>query len=174
MSFWTWNDTHGQLERRPSCTDYTVCPSQFAGDSRKAVVQATRRGCAVLPQVEFPAAIRKISSRISLPTGLRPLGWFWRRISSPAESRRGATPPQFVGSPGSAASAIQTTTFLRGPKNNLCQADSQLRNRVAPKASNCWRRARFSSTRSLRAPNALRIQPMRCRSDENMAQIVPD
>jgi hypothetical protein len=26
----------------------------------------------------------------------------------------------------------------------------------------------------LRAPNALRIQPMRCRSDENMAQIVPD
>jgi Homeodomain-like domain len=43
-----------------------------------------------------------------------------------------------------------------------------------PKASNCWRRARLSRTRSLREPNALKIQPTRCRSDENMPEILPE
>jgi hypothetical protein len=38
-------------------------------------------------------------------------------------------------------------------------------------AKSCWRSARFSRMRSLRDPKALTIQPTRCRSDQNMAEI---
>ena len=63
-------------------------------------------------------------------------------------------------------------SFLKTIQNNFCLADRRRRGRLACKARSCWRRARFSRISSWRQQKALITQPMRCRSDANMADIL--
>jgi len=127
------------------------------------------------PQVGFSAAIRKISSGTSLLTGLRPttrlvLERYFQYSRKPARCHattvRGVTRISGFCHPDH--------TFFKRTQNSLWRADNRPCGRLLCSASNCWRRARFSRTRSWREPNALKIQPTRCRSDENMAEILPE
>src|SRR5215467_8451010 len=63
---------------------------------------------------------------------------------------------------------------LNATQNILCRAVNRVRGRFACRASSCWRRAKFSRTRSSRERKKLTIQPRRCRSDTIMARIVAD
>jgi hypothetical protein len=62
----------------------------------------------------------------------------------------------------------------RRTQNSLCIADNRGRGRLACRARSCSRRARFSRTSSAREPKARIAKLRRCRSDENMAEIVPE
>ena len=61
---------------------------------------------------------------------------------------------------------------LNATQNSLCRAVKRVRGRCACNASSCWRRAKFSRTRSSRERKELTIHPRRCRSDTIMARIV--
>src|SRR3989442_587991 len=65
-------------------------------------------------------------------------------------------------------------SFLKTIQNNFCLADRRRRGRLACNARSCWRKARFSRMRSCREQKALMIQPMRCRSDATMADILSE
>src|SRR5215471_9891704 len=63
---------------------------------------------------------------------------------------------------------------LNATQNILCRAVNRVRGRFACNASSCWRRAKFSRTRSSRERKELTIHPRRCRSDTIMAKIVAE
>jgi hypothetical protein len=65
-------------------------------------------------------------------------------------------------------------SFLKATQNSFCFDDKRRRGRFACSARSCWRKARFSRIRSWREQKALIIQPMRCRSEEDMADILSD
>ena len=127
------------------------------------------------PQVGFSAAIRKISSRTSLLTVLRPrtalaleIHFQYKRKPARCHSTtvRGVTRTRGLFHPDQSC--------RRRTQNSLCIADNRGRGRLACTARSCSRRARFSRTSSSREPKARITQPMRCRSDENMAEILPE
>ena len=94
------------------------------------------------PQVGFSAAIRKISSRISLPTGLRPP----TRVVLERHFQYSRKPTRCHATTVRGVTRISgfcqsDHSFLRRAQNNLCRADSRRRGRLECKASNCWRRA---------------------------------
>ena len=60
----------------------------------------------------------------------RQLVWFWRAISSTAESQRGATPPTFRGVTRISGFCHSDHTFLKRTQNNLCRVDSRRRGRL--------------------------------------------
>src|SRR6266852_2077988 len=65
-------------------------------------------------------------------------------------------------------------SFLKTIQNNFCLADRRRRGRLACNARSCWRKARFSRISSWREQKALITQPMKWRSDANMADILSD
>src|SRR2546425_12738988 len=65
-------------------------------------------------------------------------------------------------------------SFLKTIQNNFCLADRRRRGRLACNATSCWRRARFSRISSWREQKELTIQPRKCRSDANMADILSE
>src|SRR6266852_8452207 len=64
--------------------------------------------------------------------------------------------------------------FLKTIQNNFCLSDRRRRGRLACNARSCWRKARFSKISSWREQKALITQPMKWRSDANMADILSD
>ena len=71
-----------------------------------------------------------------------------------------------------AASAFHTRTAAREPGTNFCGADTRRRGRFLCNASSCWRSAKSSRMRSWRGPKPLMIQPIRCRNDANIADVL--
>jgi hypothetical protein len=140
-------------------------------DSRKLSLSSWPRMRGA-PQVGFSVAMRKIRARISLPTYRRPptllaLQTQVQYNRKPARCQRltvlGVTKTRgFVHPDQHVFNAIQ---------DSLCWVVSRLRGRLPCRASTCWRRARFSRTRSSRALKALTNHPWRCRSDMIMAEI---
>ena len=63
-------------------------------------------------------------------------------------------------------------SFRKAIQNSLCMVDSRRRGRLACRAKSCWRRTRFSRRRSSRERKTPTIQPMRCRREEIMGQIL--
>src|SRR6201984_2626592 len=65
-------------------------------------------------------------------------------------------------------------SFLKATQNNFCVVESRRRGRLACSPRSCWRKASFSRIRSWREQKALISQPMRCRSVQNMADILSE
>src|SRR6516165_10696770 len=127
------------------------------------------------PQVGFSATIRKIRARTSLLTPFRPPTRLNLEIH--IQYKRNPVPCQFTTLRG----VTKTRGFLHpdqnvlnATQNSLCRAVNRVRGCCACKASSCWRRAKFSRTRSSRERKELMIHPRRCRSDTIMARIVAE
>src|SRR6201997_4175095 len=125
------------------------------------------------PQVGFSAAMRKIKARISLLTGFRPPGLCAPELSRQYRRNPARCHPTTVLGVTRISGFFQPAHSFRNTiQNNLCEALSPRRGRLARKVKSCWRRARFSRMRSSRERKALIPQPMRCPSHEIMAKIV--
>src|SRR6516164_1303333 len=127
------------------------------------------------PQVGFSATIRKVTPRTSLLTPFRPPTRLNLEIH--IQYKRNPVPCQFTTLRG----VTKTRGFLHpdqnvlnATQNSLCRAVNRVRGCCACKASSCWRRAKFSRTRSSRERKELMIHPRRCRSDTIMARIVAE
>ena len=118
------------------------------------------------PQVGFSATIRKIRARTSLPTPLRPPTRLNLEIH--VQYQRNPAPCQFTtlrGVTNTRGFLHPDQSVLNATQNSLCRAVNRVRGRCACNASSCWRRAKFSRTRSSRERKELTIHPRRCRSD---------
>src|SRR6516225_8182473 len=127
------------------------------------------------PQVGFSATIRKIRARTSLLTPFRPPTR--PNLEIHVQYKRKPARCQFTTLRG----VTKTRGFLHpdqnvlnATQNSLCRAVNRVRGCCACKASSCWRRAKFSRTRSSRERKELMIHPRRCRSDTIMARIVAE
>jgi hypothetical protein len=124
------------------------------------------------PQVGFSATIRKIRARTSLLTRLRPT---CLALETQVQYKRNPARCQLA----TVLGVTKTRGFVHpdhnvfsATQNSLCGAVNRRRGRLACRASNCCRRARFSRMRSSRERQALTIQPRTCRSDTIMARIL--
>src|SRR6516225_7388832 len=127
------------------------------------------------PQVGFSATIRKIRARTSLLTPFRPPTRLNLEIH--VQYKRNPAPCQFTtlrGVTNTRGFLHPDQSVLNATQNSLCRAVNRVRGRCACKASSCWRRAKFSRTRSSRERKELTIHPRRCRSDTIMARIISE
>ena len=127
------------------------------------------------PYVGFSTTIRKIKVRTSLLTGFRPPTWLTLEIH--VQYKRNSARCQFTTVLGvtKRSGLVHPDQHVRNAtQNSLCRAVHRRRGCCACRASNCRRRARFSSTRSSRERKALTIQPRKCRSDAIIAAIISE
>jgi hypothetical protein len=127
------------------------------------------------PQVGFSATIRKIKARTSLLTRFRPP--ICLTLETHVQYKRNPARCQFT----TVLGLTRTRGFLHpdqnalnATQNNLCRAVSRRRGRCSCRASNCKRRARFSTMKFSRDLKALTIHPRRCRSDRIMPRILSE
>jgi hypothetical protein len=123
------------------------------------------------PQVGFSATMRKINARSSLLTRFRPPTCL--TLDTHVQYKRNPTRCQFT----TVLGVTKTRGFfqpdqhvLNATQNSLCRVVNRRRGRCVCRDSSCWRRARFSRTRSCRDLKALTNHPRRCRSDTIMAR----
>jgi hypothetical protein len=127
------------------------------------------------PQVGFSATIRKIKARTSLLTRFRPP--ICLTFETHLQYKRNPALCQFttvLGETKTRGFLYPDQNVLKATQNSLCRAVNRRRGRCACRASNCKRRARFSTMRSSRDLKALTIHPRRCRSDTIMAIILSE
>ena len=127
------------------------------------------------PQLGFSATMRKIRARASLLTRFRPptclaLETHVQYKRNPARCHL-TTVLRVTKTRGS---VHPDQNVLNATQNNLCRAVNRRRGRLACRASNYRRSARFSRTRSSRELKALTIQPRRWRSHTIMARILSE
>lgn len=126
------------------------------------------------PQIGFSATIRKIKERTSLLIRFRPI---CLTLETHVQYKRNPARCQFT----TVLGVTKTRGFLHPDQNvlkatqdSLCRAVNRWRGRCACRASNCKRRARFSTMRSSLDLKALTIHPRTCRSDTIMERILSE
>src|SRR6267378_4275273 len=127
------------------------------------------------PQVGFSATIGKTKARTSLLTRFRPPTCL--TLETHIQYKRDPARCQFttvLGVTKTRGYLHPDQNVLNATQNSLCRAVNRRRGRCACRASNCRRRARFSTTRSARQRKELTNQPRKCRSDTIMARILAE